>query len=323
MCSQSGRGKSGKKAPVSKSKRCGLTFPVGRVHRLLRTSKVARAPRISVSASVYLTSVLEYLTSELVDLAGRVIKSTKLKTVTPRSIMLAVHQDDELFKMMSAVTFPFSGVMPSLLPCLLPTAARPTRGTAAPNIKSPKILHSVKMPSGKVLKVVQADIVDLSVDALVNPTNNNFYMGGMVGTRLMQVGGAEFDKIIRDARTEISNLRKTCAFVTRGSGTKAKNVIHANGPVWNASQYTECTSELRETIHNCLAAAANKGFTSIALPAVGSGRANFPKALAAEVIVRTIKTHLDQSQTSLKEVSFVLFDKESIDAYTYELNRQT
>lgn len=35
---------------------------------------------------------------EVADLAGRVIKSCKLKTVTPRAIMLAVRQDDELFK---------------------------------------------------------------------------------------------------------------------------------------------------------------------------------------------------------------------------------
>lgn len=52
-------------------------------------------------------------------------------------------------------------------------------------------------------------------------------------------------------------------------------------------------------------------------------RAKFPKALAAEAIVRTIKTYLDQSKTSLVDVKFVLFDKESIDAYVYELNRST
>lgn len=52
-------------------------------------------------------------------------------------------------------------------------------------------------------------------------------------------------------------------------------------------------------------------------------RANFPKALAAEAIVRTIKTHLDQSRTTLVTVKFVLYDKESIDAYVYELNRST
>lgn len=52
-----------KKTAISKSKQCGLVFPVGRVHRLLKTSRATRVPRISVSAAVYLASVLEYLTS--------------------------------------------------------------------------------------------------------------------------------------------------------------------------------------------------------------------------------------------------------------------
>ncbi|VDL57507.1 unnamed protein product [Hymenolepis diminuta] len=286
MGSQAGRVRNKKKVVLSKSKRCGLVFPVGRVLRLLKKSKVVRTPRISVSAAIYLTSVLEYLTSEIADLAGRVIKSCKLKTVTPRSIMLAVHQDDELFK-------------------------------------KPKILHSIKMPLGQSLKIVQTDIVELSVDAVVNPTNSTLYMGGMVGTRLMQAGGPEFAKIMQDAQTEISHLQKNESFVTKGSGTKAKNVIHVNGPVWDANRSNECTSDLRETINKCLAAADKKGFTSIALPSVGSGKANFPKALAAEVIVQTIKTHLDKNKTSLNDVRFVLFDKTSIDAYIYELNRTT
>ncbi|VUZ57071.1 unnamed protein product [Hymenolepis diminuta] len=328
MGSQAGRVRNKKKVVLSKSKRCGLVFPVGRVLRLLKKSKVVRTPRISVSAAIYLTSVLEYLTSEIADLAGRVIKSCKLKTVTPRSIMLAVHQDDELFKMMSKVTFPFSGVMPSILPSLLPKKVSRSTTPTVKQVK-PKILHSIKMPLGQSLKIVQTDIVELSVDAVVNPTNSTLYMGGMVGTRLMQAGGPEFAKIMQDAQTEISHLQKNetdvhaLGFVTKGSGTKAKNVIHVNGPVWDANRSNECTSDLRETINKCLAAADKKGFTSIALPSVGSGKANFPKALAAEVIVQTIKTHLDKNKTSLNDVRFVLFDKTSIDAYIYELNRTT
>ncbi|VDN97210.1 unnamed protein product [Rodentolepis nana] len=260
--------------------------------------------------------------SEVADLAGRVIKSCKLKTVTPRSIMLAVHQDDELFKMMSKVTFPFSGVMPSILPSLLP---KKSSGPTTPTVKriKPKNIHTINMPTGQSLKIVQTDIVELYVDAVVNPTNRTLYMGGMVGTRLMEVGGAEFAKIMQDARTEISHLQKNDCFITKGSGTKAKHIIHTNGPVWDGNRSDECVSDLRETVDKCLAAADNKGFTSIALPSIGSGKANFPKALAAEAIVQTIKTHLIRNKTSLKDVRFVLFDKGSIDAYIYELNRTT
>ncbi|KAL5969243.1 Core histone [Taenia solium] len=273
------------KAAISKSRRCGLVFPVARVRRLLKTSKLARSARISVVSVVYLTAVLEYLSSEVVDLAGRVAKGTRRKTISPRSIMLAVRADEELFKT--------------------------------------KVLHNIKLPLGQTLQIVQTDIAELNVDAIVNPTNSTFYMGGMVGSRLMTMGGAAFAKVMDDARSNITNLQKNDAFVTKGTGIKANNVIHVNGPVWNPSHPADCISDLRKTIENCLTTAEKAGFASIALPSVGSGKANFPKSLAAETIVSTIKTCLDQGKTSLTDVRFVLFDQVSIDAYIYELNRTT
>ncbi len=49
--------------PISRSKKAGLTFPIGRVDRYLREGKYAE--RISDSASIYLAAVLEYLTAEI------------------------------------------------------------------------------------------------------------------------------------------------------------------------------------------------------------------------------------------------------------------
>ena len=57
----SGRGKGGqnKEKPKSRSSRAGLTFPVGRIHRLLRKGNYA--DRIGAGAPVYLGAVIEYL----------------------------------------------------------------------------------------------------------------------------------------------------------------------------------------------------------------------------------------------------------------------
>ncbi|KAL5107877.1 Core histone [Taenia crassiceps] len=311
-----------KKAAVSKSRRCGLVFPVARVRRLLKTSKLARSARISVASVVYLTAVLEYLSSEVVDLAGRVAKEIKRKTISPRSIMLAVRADEELFKVLSRVIFPFSGTTPYICPSLLPQKS--PRQPATPRVTSTvktKVLHSIRLPLGQTLQIVQADIAGLNVDVVVNPTNSTLYMGGMVGSRLMTVGGAAFAKIMDDARSSITNLQKNDAFMTKGTGIKASNVIHVNGPVWDSNRSADCISDLRKTIQKCLTTAEKAAVVSIALPSVGSGKANFPKSLAAETIVSTIKTYLDQGKTSLTDVRFVLFDQASIDAYIYELNR--
>ncbi len=55
-----------RKKAVSKSKRSGLIFPVARILKMLKTSKLARASRISACSAVYLSAVLEYLTSNFV-----------------------------------------------------------------------------------------------------------------------------------------------------------------------------------------------------------------------------------------------------------------
>ena len=64
-----GKGKSAGKKAVSRSAKAGLQFPVGRVARYLKKGKYAE--RIGAGAPVYLAAVLEYLTAEVLELAGK------------------------------------------------------------------------------------------------------------------------------------------------------------------------------------------------------------------------------------------------------------
>ena len=107
----SGRGKQGGKARAkakSRSSRAGLQFPVGRVHRLLRKGNYAE--RVGAGAPVYMAAVLEYLTAEILELAGNAARDNKKTRIIPRHLQLAIRNDEELNKLLDKVTIAQGGV---------------------------------------------------------------------------------------------------------------------------------------------------------------------------------------------------------------------
>ena len=70
--------------PKSNSSRCDLVFPVGRCHRFLKQGRYATA--VGVGAGIFCAAVLEYLTSEILELAGNAAEEHKKKTIAPRHL---------------------------------------------------------------------------------------------------------------------------------------------------------------------------------------------------------------------------------------------
>jgi histone H2A len=116
----SGRGKAGKSKGKAKSRssRAGLQFPVGRLHRFLKKGNYAE--RIGAGAPVYFAAVLEYLTAEILELAGNAARDNKKTRIIPRHLQLAVRNDEELNKLLSGVTIAQGGVLPNIQTVLLP-----------------------------------------------------------------------------------------------------------------------------------------------------------------------------------------------------------
>lgn len=127
--SSKAKSKSGR---VTKSSKCGLQFPVARVGRLLRKNKYAN--NIATGAAIYLTSVLEYLSAEVLELSGNAAQDNKKSRITPRHLQLAIGNDVELSELLKGVTISQGGVMPFIHSSLLPKKVHPVNNTSSQEV---------------------------------------------------------------------------------------------------------------------------------------------------------------------------------------------
>ena len=108
----------------SRSVRSGLLFPVGRIDRYLKQGQYAK--RVGSTAPVYLAAVLEYMTADLLELAGNAARDSKKRTIQPRHIYLAISNDKAFNAFFhnqrdGDVIIPSGGVLPNIHTALLPT----------------------------------------------------------------------------------------------------------------------------------------------------------------------------------------------------------
>jgi len=93
----------------SVSARSGLQFPCGAIRSCM---KMDCQQRIGMGAPSYLAAVLEYLTAEILNLAGNAASADKKRRITPRHIQYAFHDDEELSMFAKHVFIPQGGVVP-------------------------------------------------------------------------------------------------------------------------------------------------------------------------------------------------------------------
>jgi len=159
------------------------------------------------------------------------------------------------------------------------------------------------------IKVTQGDITLQETDAIVNAANNRLIMGGGVAGAIRRKGGQE----IQEECSKAGPIPIGEAAITGAGKLKAKYVIHA---ATMGMDFDTDEEKIRSSTRNSLKRAEEKKIRSIAFPALGCGVGGFPVKRAAEVMLEEIKAHLEETESSsLKEIVFVLYDKNSFDAF--------
>ena len=163
------------------------------------------------------------------------------------------------------------------------------------------------MSVNEKIELLQGDLTEMAADAIVNAANNDLMLGGGVAGAIRRKGG---DEIQRECDA-IGTIPIGSAALTSGGKLKAKYVIHAASMELGGRTTAEA---LRTSTQHCLRLAAQKGLKTIAFPAVGTGIAGFPMRECAEIMLREVVAHL-KGQTPLEKVSFVLFDRPSLEVF--------
>ncbi|GAA1622455.1 O-acetyl-ADP-ribose deacetylase [Nonomuraea maheshkhaliensis] len=161
------------------------------------------------------------------------------------------------------------------------------------------------------LTLVQGDITEQAVDAVVNAANSSLLGGGGVDGAIHRRGGPEILAECRRLRASHygRGLPTGQAVATTAGRLRARWVIHTVGPVHSAS---EDRSELLASCYReSLRVADSLEAASVAFPAISTGIFAWPMDDAAGIAVETVR----RAETSVEEVRFVLLDSAAYAAF--------
>jgi O-acetyl-ADP-ribose deacetylase (regulator of RNase III) len=170
--------------------------------------------------------------------------------------------------------------------------------------------------NGTTLELVKGDITQQDIDAIVNAANENLAPGVGVCGAIREAGGAG---IFAECRQFYKRCPTGEAVITNGGDLKARNVIHAVGPIYSGTPRDAVL--LADAYHNSLRVAAKDHLKSIAFPSLSTGIYGYPLDEAAPVAIGAVKKFLQSQPHELNLVRFVLSDDATFEAFENALAR--
>ena len=180
-----------------------------------------------------------------------------------------------------------------------------------------KVERPGRMPAA--IELVQGDITQMRVDAVVNAAKSALAGGGGVDGAIHRAAGPD---LMRELRSRYERCPTGSAVIT-GSARLADHgvrwVIHAVGPVWHGGNRGE-EDLLRSACRTAMRLADEAGARSVAFPAISCGVYGYPLELASLVALRAVRDGLADAQ-SVEQAVFVLFDRAAFRAFETALEQ--
>ena len=153
------------------------------------------------------------------------------------------------------------------------------------------------------IQIIDGDITQQRVDAIVNAANNTMCGGGGVDGTIHRAAGPE---LLAECRA-VGGCKTGAAKITGGYQLPAKHIFHTVGPVWYGGDRGE-PEMLASCYRESLKLALENQIKTIAFPAISCGAYRYPIDKACAIAISEVNTFLLEHE-QIEQVIFVCFDK--------------
>ena len=164
-----------------------------------------------------------------------------------------------------------------------------------------------------IIDLVQGDITEQKVDAIVNAANSSLAGGGGVDGAIHRAAG---DELLKECLA-LGRCPTGEARITKGYNLPAKHVIHAVGPIYY--QHDDPAQLLANAHSYSLKLAQENHLKSIAFPAISTGIYGYPLEEAAPIALTTVFNYIKKHQPDFELVRFVLFSADAFAIFSRAL----
>ena len=165
-----------------------------------------------------------------------------------------------------------------------------------------------------VLDLVQGDIVEQDVDAIVNAANSSLLGGGGVDGAIHRATGPE---LLAETR-RLGGCHTGDAKISKGYKLKARHIIHTVGPIYRAND-PDVPRQLASAYLRSLEVAQENDLKTLAFPAVSTGVYGYPLTEATRIALSAVCDFAAVS-SAVSLVRFVLFDARALATYERTLS---